>query len=95
MNGKFTVFWRTLTVLSLLPLSGCLTALGPVDSTTGRAPASLRQPCPELPPLQAKALLGDVVEQMAADASQYRECAARVKGWIDWEEGVLGKRKGD
>jgi hypothetical protein len=31
--------------------------------------------------------LGDLVAADAALAGQYKECALRVKGWIDWEAG--------
>lgn len=35
--------------------------------------------------LPAKVLLGDLVESDSALAGQYKECAEKVKGWIEWE----------
>lgn len=43
--------------------------------------------------LGAPVLLGDLVESDARLAGQYRLCAERVKGWIEWEEKEAAKKK--
>jgi hypothetical protein len=37
--------------------------------------------------LKEKVLLGDLVEADSLLAGQYRECAEKVRGWIEWEAG--------
>jgi hypothetical protein len=43
-------------------------------------PASLRQPCPQLPP-PADGTGASVLRTMVEWAAMYLECAARVDGW--------------
>lgn len=78
------VCWTTLTVLCLLALCGCETVPLATDRTD-RAPANLRSECPPIPLLKEKALLGDLFEADIALIGQYKECAEKVKGWIEWE----------
>lgn len=35
--------------------------------------------------LRNTVLLGDLVEADSQLAGQYKECAEKVKGWIEWE----------
>lgn len=97
MSAKCTGFSTILIAACLLLLPGCSTVQGLVASTVvGRAPAELRQECPPLQPLPLNPppLLGDLAEQISTDAGAYAECARRVRGWIEWERGVLsGERR--
>jgi len=84
-----------LTLLIALLLSvqyGCSTQRV-VMKMPDRAPTELRLPCPPLEPLDETKplLLGDLVQADAELALQYRECARKAQGWIDWEESVLGQ----
>ena len=93
MSARSTRCLRILTVACLFLLPACSTALGLLAGTVvGRAPPNLRQPCPPLLalPTTPPPLLGDLIDQMAADAGQYAECARTVEGWIRWERGALG-----
>lgn len=78
--------WTILTVPCLLLLSACSTVPEATDRTD-RAPANLRGECPPMPAMKPKVLLGDLVEADSALAGQYRECAEKVRSWIEWEAG--------
>jgi hypothetical protein len=41
--------------------------------------------CEAMMQLREPVSLGDLVEADAALANQYRECAAKVDRWIEWE----------
>lgn len=74
-----------LIAICLLLLLGCSTA-PVVTGRTDRAPADLRIACPPMDLLQDPVRLGDLVEADSVLAGQYKECAARLKRWIEWEQ---------
>ena len=91
MNAKLILFWMLLIVLLLLLVSGCSTPR--VDTPKMRAPTELRQQCQKPDPLDETKplLLGDLIQADVELATLHGECALRVRGWIEWEESVLGR----
>ena len=69
-----------IVALSLL-LTACVV---PVDRKFPEVPTELQQACPDLKLINPTTKLSEVIEIVAANYGQYKECQVKVDSWIDW-----------
>lgn len=74
-----------LAALMLAILSGCATTSTPVPKIELPLPVGAMTPCPDLD-LLADGSPEAKTRWIAKNAPLYRECAAKVDAWIDYEE---------
>ena len=70
-------------ILSLVVLLTACQAV-PVDRKFPDVPVELQQACPDLKLINPTTKLSDVVEIVASNYGQYKECQVKVDSWIDW-----------
>ena len=70
-------------VLSLVVLLTACQAV-PVERKFPDVPADLQQACPDLKLINPTTKLSEVIEIVAANYGQYKECQVKVDSWIDW-----------